>query len=303
MIAASASFLLLIAAVFSSLVFVLLYACLMPSIGKAVGKKQIDEVFPEQAFRAQWRRRVVIYLFYDSPAMLLVIALVIAPSLNSRPLRIVALLISVVVWTMSFATAVYRSISWKTGANYLLYSGFACLLSLSWLSAMFLLFSRADLSIGSTFTILFLLHFVLALIDTPATILSVAAALFICSFLFPGWEYLGGKTLRLLGQGGSMPVTLLAKSMDEGSDKIVAKPVNGCLILATDQEVLLQRADTSKDCSLRTRSFVNKPDKSTESQNSAAQRPLLRLLRSDVIQFSKFDDGDGTVDGIPIKPR
>ena len=66
-------------------------------------------------------------------------------------------------------------------------------------------------------------------------------------------SYFGGLSLRILGIGGGIPISLITKTMPPGSKDMIASVKRGCLVLKTATEIVVKPDDkpTPEKCHLQ----------------------------------------------------
>jgi hypothetical protein len=101
--------------------------------------------------------------------------------------------------------------------------------------------------------LLILLHWLMNMAHVSAKRVLAATAILatFAMVAFPGAPFLGGVTLRLLGVGGNLPISLVVRSIEPNQIEAKAKEVTGCLILQTGQQVILRPAHTAGACRLQ----------------------------------------------------
>ncbi len=131
------------------------------------------------------------------------------------------------------------------------------------------------------------LHYLLIAADRRTVVVLFCGLSLFLTLLWPGPEYWGGATLKSLGIGGEIPVTLLVKTLEIGKTEEISLQVPGCLILLTGNQVLIRPTADIATCSLRSKvrtpfaiPEVSPPFKGLESYN-----------RADVLRISEFSAG------------
>lgn len=105
-------------------------------------------------------------------------------------------------------------------------------------------------------------------------VLAVAMPItFFAMFVYPGLAYLGSIALRSLNLGGGIPVAIYLKSAQ-------AKPVPGCLILATATEVLVSHPTPGQSCSFEPSALWETPRPQKQSIDNYQRSEVLKTTTS-----------------------
>ncbi len=129
-------------------------------------------------------------------------------------------------------------------------------LSISILTALTLIFpiseqvfpkfaNSSSFGVVATLLALLTLHILVhAVLSCSKTVFVFVVGLMMIAFIFfPGPAYVGGVTLRALGLGGGLPITIFLKSNPSNA-------VIGCLVLSTGNQMIVTNSGCSKkDCS------------------------------------------------------
>jgi hypothetical protein len=105
----------------------------------------------------------------------------------------------------------------------------------------------------------------------------------IACFLWPGGALLGGRTLKLLGIGGGIPVTIRVKVVAPNQSQTVAVDKSGCLLLALGGDVYFAPKRIAKK-------FDCPPEPSTplyQQQWPTTCKQCVRYGRTDVLTISR----------------
>ncbi len=139
-------------------------------------------------------------------------------------------------------------------------------------------------------------HFLTGTLVTDLTraLAAYVAFLMVISILWPGLGFVGGSTLRYIGIGGGIPVSIRVRSYGRTGTVSGTYEMTGCLLLMTGGDVLIRPTVKSFDCKLHPH-FMNGAGLTSIETYSRVER----YPRADVLRVSKFTDACGTVDGLP----
>ena len=289
-----------LAVAFSALSVLLVVMFLFPTYGITVARQQIEAIFPPAK---QWPvvGSPLVYVVFYAPFICLLAAFIPARAAGMHWLLIS---LPALIFLGSLIFKRYRGRAWQDVGRFAGSSFYASLLSGPWLTWVWILSAtyipktnaaaETDAATIHLLLAILVVHFGLSLFNRFGTILVLGIGLLVVVFL--SWpSFWGGVSLRALGLGGNVPVTLLIKAPDEGSDKTIARSIQGCLVLVSNNEVLIRPTTSEDKCSLKKLvSFPSGNPKTVEPYGC-----IDRYLRSDVIRFSRFS-GKKTRDGIPI---
>ena len=102
-------------------------------------------------------------------------------------------------------------------------------------------------------------------------------------YMVPGLGFLGGLTLRYLGIGGAIPVSIRVKAYGRTGTVSGVDEMTGCLVLMTGGDVLIRPTGQILDCKLH-----------PQLMGGQSLRPIAtysrveRYARADVLRVSKF---------------
>lgn len=95
-------------------------------------------------------------------------------------------------------------------------------------------------------------------------------------------SFFSQRTLHLLGIGGGIPVKVLVKTMDPEGTNVIARSINGCLILNTGSRIILQILETP------TVNICSQLSSQNEARYAAMYKEITVLSGSDVIRISGY---------------
>ena len=114
------------------------------------------------------------------------------------------------------------------------------------------------------------------------------------SIMWPGLGVLGGSSLRYMGIGGNIPVSIRVKTYGRTGAVSGVDEITGCLILMTGSDVLIRPTQRVLDCKLHPQFMGGQSFATVETYSR-----IERYMRADVVRVSKFLESCGTVDGLP----
>jgi hypothetical protein len=114
------------------------------------------------------------------------------------------------------------------------------------------------------------------------------------SLVWPGRGFLGGLTLRYIGVGGDIPVSIRVKTYNRTGAVSGVDDVTGCLVLMMGGDVLIRSTPRVLDCRLHPQLMGGQSLATIETYSRVE-----RYARADVVRISKFPESCGTVDGLP----
>jgi hypothetical protein len=109
--------------------------------------------------------------------------------------------------------------------------------------------------------------------------------LIVLSGIWPGLGFLGGLTLRYVGIGGGIPVSIRVRTYGRTGTVSGVEEISGCLVLMTGGDVLIRPTPRILDCQLRPQ-FEHGQSLTSIATYSRVER----YARVDVVRVSKFAD-------------
>jgi hypothetical protein len=100
---------------------------------------------------------------------------------------------------------------------------------------------------------------------------------------WPGLGFLGGLTLRYMGVGGGIPVSIRVKNYGRTGTVSGVDEMTGCLVLMTGGDVLIRPTDRILDCTLHSQFMIEQSRSSIQTYSRVE-----RYARADVLRVSKF---------------
>ena len=121
--------------------------------------------------------------------------------------------------------------------------------------------------------------------DWKAALALYVVILLIITFVWPGSGFLGGLTLRYIGIGGTIPVSIRVKTYARTEGISGVDEITGCLVLMTGGDVLIRPTEQKLDCKLHPQSMTGQTLNLIQTYSRVERYP-----RADVLRVSKFPD-------------
>ncbi len=121
--------------------------------------------------------------------------------------------------------------------------------------------------------------------DWKAAVALYVVILLIITFVWPGSGFLGGLTLRYIGIGGTIPVSIRVKTYARTEGISGVDEITGCLVLMTGGDVLIRPTEQKLDCKLHPQSMTGQTLNLIQTYSRVERYP-----RADVLRVSKFPD-------------